>query len=89
MPLPEELKFAVRGFSPQRMGYLFVLLSVCLAPAHMFVPCAASGMITGFVGLGTLAVSVLCFFAPRSDRQRFSPAVYGLFVFLLHVLLTH
>jgi len=89
MQISQHLKFSVRGFSPKRMGYLLDLVNLGFVPVHFGASCEQSEGIAISALVNVLAVFVLCWFTPRSDRHRFLPLALGLAIFLPHMLLVH
>lgn len=89
MQMIEHFKFSILGFSPKRMGYLLVLVSLGFVPVHEYVSCEQSGGIAAFAFFDMLAVLVLCLVTPRSESRRFAPFALGLAVLVLHTLFSH
>ena len=89
MHIAEYLKFSIRGFSPKRMGYLLDLVSLSFVPVHFIVSCKQSGGIACFASFSLLVVFILCVLTTPTDKQRFMPFVFGIFVVILHSLFVH
>jgi|JI6StandDraft_1071083.scaffolds.fasta_scaffold06993_1 hypothetical protein len=89
MNLIQHFKLSVRGSFLKRIGYLLDLVSLGFVPVHTSVSCEQSGGIAGLAFFNMLLVLALCLFTPRSDSNRFLPAVLGIFVLVLHMLSAH
>ena len=78
MRATEHLRFAVRGFSAKRTGYLLVLINALLWPFHLWVDWRGDEYLTFAAFVCMVAALVLGFFVPRSDKNRFMPFALGL-----------
>ena len=89
MHIPEPLKFTFGGFSAKRVGYAIAITSFAFVPAHFYVACEVSGLISVSGIILFLATTVLSFFVPRGTAYRFRPLAFAFSAVVTHSLCTH
>jgi hypothetical protein len=89
MTIPEHLRFAVGGFSAQRVGYILAAVSFAFLSLHFYVSCEVSGLVAGFSIILFLTASLLALIIPRGTPHRFHPLAWALMAVLAHILCAH
>jgi hypothetical protein len=89
MSIPQDLKFTIWGFSPERMAYVLSVLSIILVPIHSHLPCEASEALGGFALMLALITGILCWLIPREAPRRLVPNALALAAFLAHLASIH
>jgi len=89
MHIPEPLKFTIGGFSAKRVGYALAAASFAFVPAHFYVSCEVSALLSGFGMILLLATSAFSFVVPRGTPHRFRPLAFAFTAVIAHSLCTH
>ena len=89
MHIPEPLKSTFGGFSAKRVGYALAITSFAIVPAHFYVACEVSGLVSCFGIILFLATTALSFMVPRGTPGRFRPLGFAFSAVVTHSLCTH
>lgn len=77
----------MRGFSPERMGYLLSFGMTALAPLHYVISYDQKERLTAITLMTCLVVFVLCLRSRLSYPKKFVPFLMSLVAMLAHLLL--
>ena len=81
-------KLSFAGFSPKRVSYALLLISALLLPLHALTKDYRGDEVLGTAGVLLMGVIfLLCWFIPRTDKNRFVPFVLSFFAVFGHMLL--
>ena len=81
--------FRLKGFSPQRAGYIVAFTPFAFLPIHPLSPCQGSGMLTATSVVFFVMSLVLSAFPFRKVEARFKPAGWAVLAVFMNMLVTH